>query len=119
MQSRDTIETRLLELERHLAQGDLDALGEPLDRLLAEDFREFGGSGTEYDKDETIAALRSVDGKPQPSEIRDVVFHWLGDAAVQLSYRSVRQGRVCLRSSVWRCREGRWQMCFHQATPAD
>ena len=93
--------------------------------LLAQDFVEFGSSGTVYDdRDDLIARLAADKTEIAPSPVisRDYAFRPISADAVLLTYRSTRQAgengpeRHTLRSSIWQRIDGRWQMIFHQGT---
>ena len=96
---------------------------ELLRQLLADDFREFGSSGRIYDKTQIIEALQQ-----QPEfEL------WLDQFAVKelapdlalVTYRGNCRpaGSDKLsqswQSSIWRNRNGRWEVVFHQGTPVN
>jgi hypothetical protein len=95
--------------------------------LLAEDFVEFGSSGTVYDdRDDLIARLAAekMEETSSPVISRDYAFRPISADAVLVTYRSIRragesgQERHTLRSSIWQRIDGRWQMIFHQGTLA-
>ncbi|MNR67917.1 hypothetical protein D3C85_1921600 [compost metagenome] len=46
--------------------------------------------------------------------------HPLSETAVLATYRILNEetGGATLRSSIWKLKDGRWQMFFHQGTPA-
>lgn len=93
-----------------------------LARLLADDFQEFGGSGRVFDKGQIIDALQN-----QPA-----VQLWLDEFQVKclapdvalVTYRGnckfpdSEKVSHSLRSSIWRNRNGRWEVVFHQGTPS-
>ncbi len=93
-----------------------------LSRLLADDFREFGGSGRVFDKGQIIDALRSQ--TPVELWLEDFQVLSLAPDVALVTYRgnckSPESGLVSesLRSSIWRKRDGRWQAVFHQGTPS-
>lgn len=91
-----------------------------LERLLAEEFVEFGSSGRVFDRKRIIAALLQEDAGGLPeAEIREFRCVRLGNDAALVTYTAVREGaRASLRSSVWVLRQGRWVMVFHQGTRA-
>lgn len=111
-------------LEEELFKPSVRTSPEALDRLLADSFVKFGRSGGVHDKTEVIRSL--AEGNAQTVEVpaaRDFVLRSLADDVVLLTYLSFRvangrEERHTLRSSVWRFIEGRWQMVFHQGTPA-
>lgn len=111
-------------LEEALFKPAVRASPEALDRLLADSFVEFGRSGGVPDKTEVIRSL--AEGNAETVDVpaaRDFVLRSLADDVVLLTYLSFRVANGCeerhtLRSSIWRFIEGRWQMVFHQGTPA-
>ena len=111
---------RLRELEGSLLTNAVRKDAARVGELLAEEFREFGRSGTVYTKAEILVFLRDEE------EIRvgmeDFVCERVAEDVALVTYRSERtepDGRMieALRSSLWVMREGRWQMVFHQGTP--
>ncbi|MGO4670137.1 DUF4440 domain-containing protein [Bosea sp. 2YAB26] len=111
-------------LEEELFKPSVRTSPEALDRLLADGFVEFCRSGGVHDKTEVIRSL--AEGNAQTVEVpaaRDFVLRSLADDVVLLTYLSFRvahgrEERHTLRSSIWRFIDGRWQMVFHQGTPA-
>ena len=91
--------------------------------LLADDFVEFGSSGSVYDKVSVLDAL-ATDASVAPA-VRDFEVKALGPDVVLAIFRTVRLGpsgevmRQALRSSIWRQVGGRWQLVFHQGTPVE
>jgi hypothetical protein len=105
------------EQEERLLQPDVRASEAALGALLADDFVEFGSSGTVYDKRSIIAALLREVPDGEPCTMRDFATRRLAADIVLVTYRIV-ESRT-LRSSIWRAAGGRWQMVFHQGTPSD
>lgn len=96
-----------------------------LTHLLAPDFLEFGSSGRTFTRDQIIADLLSetpeTDLRLTDFTLRHSTPHTDPEFAL-VTYRSTRTtassaARSSLRSSTWVCREGRWQLLFHQGTP--
>ena len=123
MNAEPALREHLRTLEESLAKPEIRHSPEQLARLLADDFQEFGGSGRVFDKGQIIDVLQS-----QPA-----VQIWLDEFLVKclapdvalVTYRgncrfpgsdSVSHS---LRSSIWRNRDGRWEVVFHQGTPSD
>jgi len=110
----------LLDLETQLHRQDVRADEAALRRLIAEDFYEFGVSGTVWTREAVIEALRGESFSTR--EVTDVRLTLLADDVALLTYRghrvatSQRPASDSLRSSIWRLRDGRWQMQFHQGT---
>lgn len=84
--------------------------------LLDADFREFGSSGRVWDRASILAMLSQDDAAPPL--VADVDGTALSPDIVLVTYRSDRPGRSTLRSSIWRRRDGRWSLVFHQGTVA-
>ena len=114
---RDTIrvlEEQLLDLR---VRGDRAAL----ERLLADEFVEFGASGCVFDREAVITALASESATEfAVHEFRATA---LAPDLVLATYRATARTpargteRVSLRSSLWVHRSERWQLLFHQGTP--
>ncbi|PSJ61558.1 DUF4440 domain-containing protein [Pseudaminobacter soli (ex Li et al. 2025)] len=110
-------------LEEELFRQAVRGSPEAVDKLLAEDFVEFGRSGGVHHKADVIRSLAAEDPKnSQMLMADDFELTSLAKDVVLLTYRSVRKGEDgkelhSLRSSIWKHLEGRWQMIFHQGTP--
>lgn len=75
---------------------------------LSPDFREFGTSGTVYDKASILQLVTEQGIANIPFEISN--FH------VAYETTSLIDGTISLRSSIWRYELDRWQLYFHQGT---
>jgi len=89
-----------------------------LNKILAEDFFEFGRSGRIYSREENISV------PPQQIEatlpLMNFRLHYLDAANVLVTYVSeVKYGKVerANRSSIWTKTPKGWQIRFHQGTP--
>jgi hypothetical protein len=109
------------QLEKELLQPEVRRSPDKLDRLLADDFLEFGASGKSYTKQDVLRLLPQSDGTEYQAtgfEARQI-----GSDVVLLTYRTAvrdrHTGRTTwtLRSSLWRRRDDGWQLVFHQGTP--
>ncbi|QNK02342.1 DUF4440 domain-containing protein [Dyella telluris] len=111
----------LFDLETQLHRQEVRADEEALRRLIAPDFFEFGVSGTQWTREAVIQALRGESFSPR--EVSDFRLTLLAEDVALVTYRGYRvatpqrPGADSLRSSIWRLRDGRWQMQFHQGTP--
>src|SRR5580765_3549996 len=122
MNTNPALTEHLRKLEESMAKPETRRSPEELARLLADDFREFGGSGRVFDKGQIIEALQSL----------PAVELWLDEFEVKclapdvalVTYRGncrfSGSDKVShsLRSSIWRNRHGRWEVVFHQGTPS-
>jgi hypothetical protein len=107
------LEDEIRELEEQLVTPAVRASADALDRLISDQFVEFGSSGRVYTKPDVIALMLA-----QPSVTSSLTdFRVLAvstDVALAV-YRTERS----LRSSLWR-REGQvWRIVFHQGTKVE
>ena len=119
MTQEQTLHAHLQELEKRLSQPEVRRSAHDLRELLAEDFREFGSSGRVFNRQQIIEALQNE----QPWELSLDQFQAVSLADVVLvTYRGTHkrlgsaEASHSLRSSIWRRRDGRWQVVFHQGT---
>ena len=111
------LDAHLFALEQALQSCATRSDAGRLGQLLADDFVEFGASGTVWgSKTEVIAGLQDeVFCERRMSEFAVKI---LSAKVVLVTYRGHRQGvGDSLRSSVWREEQGQWRMVFHQGTP--
>lgn len=113
-------ENEVRSLEECLLRADVRESSERLGELLARDFVEFGSSGRIFNREEAIAAVQA--GPSEQLQLADFKAKILAPGLVLATYTSTRvsstgQQVSALRSSLWRFREGRWQVIFHQGTP--
>ncbi|RAO75268.1 DUF4440 domain-containing protein [Dyella jiangningensis] len=110
----------LIDLETQLHRQEVRADADALRALIADDFFEFGVSGTVWTRESVIDALR--DEAFSPREAMDFRLTLLAEDVALLTYRAhrgatpLRPAADSLRSSIWRLRDGRWRMMFHQGT---
>jgi hypothetical protein len=113
---------RIIErLECDLLEPQVRRSPERLNELLDDEFVEFGASGKRYTKQEIVHRLPdSVIVKYSVRDLRilqvrsDVM---LATYLVEKETPGINTKAISLRSSLWRNRNGRWQMVFHQGTP--
>ena len=92
-----------------------------IDKLLHDDFVEFGRSGKAYDKSQILKELQDFKGTLEISS-SDFEFKLIDEAVVLVTYKSAHlnssneETRHSLRSSIWQKTEQGWQMRFHQGT---
>ncbi|MGY8625498.1 nuclear transport factor 2 family protein [Chromobacterium violaceum] len=119
MEATTSLYQQLIEHEAALLTADTRRDMAALDRLIADDFLEFGASGTAFGKDEVLKSLPTEDSPV--IQAQDFQARQLGEDVVQITFKSVRDPassapRYTLRSSIWRRRDNAWQMVFHQGT---
>lgn len=110
--------THLRQLEEELLCPGVRRDPQRLKYLLAEDFREFGSSGSAFERAAILADLAAE--APAQLSLTDFTCQQLAAGVALVTYRSQRTDasgtRQALRSSVWIFRDGRWQILFHQGT---
>jgi glyoxylase I family protein len=117
--SSPDLAAHLFRLEQQLLEPSLRRDAAALTSLLAEGFREFGGSGRIYTRQQIIDALAAE--SPHTITLSDPLCQQLAEDLALLTYRSTRTIALAaashaLRSSLWIYRDHRWQMLFHQGT---
>lgn len=109
-----------MELHQPKCRSDRDRLNE----LLHDSFIEFGKSGRIFTKHTVIQEL-SEEGDGLNVLSQDYLLQLTKDGTALVTYKSAlikNDGTVhgfANRSSYWVFEDDRWQMCFHQGTPAD
>jgi hypothetical protein len=106
----------VISLEKLLLKPNARKDLKTLEKLIAEDFVEFGSSGKIYNKSDVIASLLC---EPITSfQATDFNLKPLNAECVLLTYRLIEMNKkTSLRSSVWLFRKPHgWQMVFHQGT---
>lgn len=111
-------------LEQKLHRPEVRRSSDAVRALLADEFIEFGSSGTVYDKVSIVEALagESTAEMALVLDVHDFAVHSISPGAVLVTYRSTRRHndgaveRTTLRSSIWKLIDGRWQTLFHQGT---
>lgn len=110
---------QIRQLEERLLRGDTRRSSTEVERLLADDFVEFGSSGKVYDRASIVQAL-GAELDIQVS-MRDFSVILLAPGVALATYkcdlRREGKARYSLRSTVWLLRDGEWKVRFHQGTP--
>ncbi|HTQ03832.1 MAG TPA: DUF4440 domain-containing protein [Polyangiaceae bacterium] len=97
--------------ERQLLTATVRASAEALERLVSDEFVEFGSSGRVYGKAEVIAQMLAM---PNVSvTITDFAVLALSPDVALATYKTPGS----LRSSIWRREGAGWRIVFHQGTP--
>ena len=120
MKSPRSLPEHIRELEERLLRPDVRRSSQALDKLLGDEFIEFASDGTAYDKARVIDALQAE--SPYQRSITEFRLVALAEGVMHATYRISKLGdtsqepAVSLRSSIWKERDGRWQLIFHQGT---
>jgi hypothetical protein len=92
MEDQRSVADTIRELEEYLLRSDLWNSGPTIDRLLADEFVEFGSSGRVFDKQQIIDALQE-DGGPCQRSLRDFSARLLAPAHHVLAGAYIRDGK--------------------------
>jgi hypothetical protein len=115
----------LCELEKKLHRAEIRASADEVAGLLADEFFEFGASGTVWTRQQVIEGLPRDQKTQSEGELggSDFSVHWLAEGVALVTYRGTRRipsetkEHHYLRSSIWKLINGQWRMAFHQGTP--
>lgn len=104
------LQDEILKLEEQLVTPAVRASADALNRLVSDEFIEFGSSGQVYTKPDVIRQMLAAPNITV--SIADFRVLAVSPDVALATYRTERS----LRSSVWR-REGQcWRILFHQGT---
>lgn len=115
--------TQIKSLEERLLRPDVRTSLDELTQLLADEFVEFCSSGRIANKQQVLEGLPRQ--SPRHFSVSDFKTQVLTPDVVLATYRVTCRidatdiATKSLRSSIWKLRDGRWQMVFHQGTPAE
>lgn len=118
----ELLEQHILQLENNLLKPEIRQSAEKLSELLWDGFTEFCSSGYiyRYNKGETVdegTNLQQINW-----EIKDFAINELSDDCLLATYKVIKHSELnenrkySLRSSIWKCFDGKWKMVFHQGT---
>ncbi|KIL48268.1 DUF4440 domain-containing protein [Jeotgalibacillus soli] len=116
MQNLTLLKEHILQLEERLLKPEIRTSLEELDKLLAEDFCEYGSSGNVWNRQDYFGEGGAGVVKMTLSHFE---MHTLAEDTVFTTYRIYNETKDqhTLRSSIWKNNNGQWQMVFHQGTP--
>ena len=86
-----------------------------LNKLIADDFLEFGSSGKVYNKQDCI----KPDDTPRKFVLSDFKIKELSKDVTLATYKTTEDGIASLRSSIWKRCGDEWKMIFHQGTKCE
>ena len=118
----ESLEKHILQLENDLLKPEIRESVEKTGELLSDGFIEFCSSGYEYhyQKGDSIDEPNNL--KQINYEIIDFSIDQLSDDCIVATYKLIKDSNLnenknySLRSSIWKCFDGKWKMLFHQGT---
>jgi len=122
MKLSDNDTAYFFQLETSLHKRQIRNCADATSALLANDFVEFGSSGKVWDKSSIIASMQT-ETMDEPITVEDFEARELASDVVLHIHKQPQQESCrrplpvsSLRSSIWKRRNGKWQMIFHQGT---
>lgn len=118
----ELIKKHILQLENDMLKPEIRQSVEKTDELLSEEFIEFCSSGYEYHYKKGESIDEATCSKQINWEIKNFSITKLSDDCILATYKIVKHSEVnenkkySLRSSIWKCFDGKWKMLFHQGT---
>ncbi len=111
------LKAQLKELEQSHISLDVRQDPKKLAVILADDFFEIGSSGNTCNKKDCLESGVIV----TKMSLHDYQITPLADDAVLATYylEDKTRNQNTLRSSIWKHRNGRWQLYFHQGTKTE
>jgi hypothetical protein len=105
------LEAEIRKCEEQLGSPAVRASADALDRLVSDQFVEFGSSGKEYTKRDVIDQMLA---RPHVTiSLLDFRVVAVSPGVALATYRTAGS----LRSSIWRREGEQWRILFHQGTP--
>lgn len=118
----ESLEKNILILENDLLKVEIRKSAEKISKLLADGFTEFCSSGYIYNYNKLERFNESDDLEELNWDIKDFEINELSDECILATYKLIKNNeldekkRYSLRSSIWKCFNGKWKMIFHQGT---
>lgn len=104
----------IYQLEQSLLDPKIRKSATELDKLISDDFIEFGSSGKVYSKQDIVDHLPEEDDRK--FEVSNFSVKDIAEDVVLATYIVAVDGASSLRASLWSKKSGKWQMTFHQGT---
>jgi hypothetical protein len=118
----ESIEKHILKLENDLLKSEIRKSSQKINEILANDFIEFSSSGNEYHYKNGDVFQEKKDNNTLHWEIVDFKIEELSNDCILAMYKVIKHSELnenkkySLRSSIWKCYDGKWKMFFHQGT---
>lgn len=110
------LQDHLHSFEERLLHPDRERDRRALIPLFSDEFKEFCISGRIFNRQQVIDSL--LRSEPRPATISNYYVESLAENVALATYSAKTALVVSHRSSIWILRDNRWQLYFHQATPA-
>lgn len=118
----ESLKRHILQLENELLKPEIRQSVEKTSEFLSDGFTEFCSSGYIYHYNTGQAIDEGTNMQAIDWEIKDFEINSLSDDCLLATYRLIKHSELnenrkySLRSSIWKCFNGKWKMTFHQGT---
>ncbi len=117
----NNVKNHIFNLENELIKSKVRKSSEKVSDLLDDNFFEFCSSGKEYrfNKNDTLLGFEEEE---LCFEIIDFRIEWISDNCLLALYKAIKHNETDVkkkytnRSSIWKCKQGKWKLYFHQGT---
>ena len=117
-QTKEPLFELIVTREKLLIQAGAEMNPAPFQELLADNFFEFGSSGTTWTKSNVLASLSTT--QRAPTRASGFKLECISPSLVLLNYYTVTnphgEDHTVLRSSIWIKQQSGWKMVFHQGS---
>jgi hypothetical protein len=116
------IEKHIFELENELLKTETRQSAEKISELLSDDFIEFCSSGNIYKYNKGDVFDKNINLPEVKWELKQFTTKQLSNECIMATYKIIKHielnesMKYSLRSSIWKCIDGKWKMIFHQGT---
>lgn len=104
----------IYELELALLQPAIRQSPQEMDKLIADEFIEFGRSGKIYNKKDVIQSCSTEETRN--FMVEDFKISELSENVILATYKTIENNVASLRSSIWKLFDHQWKIVFHQGT---
>lgn len=118
----ESLEKEILRLENDLLSSEIRKSSEKINEILDDEFVEYTSSGKEYHYKKGDVFQGKEDDSELDWEITNFKIKELSEECILATYKVVKNNEIdeskkySLRSSIWKCFDGKWKMIFHQGT---
>lgn len=110
----EDINCKINSLEQSLLKPEIRKSRDILNKLLSDDFLEFGSSGVVYNKHDMLELLPLEPLREM--KIEDFQIQNLAKDIVLATYKTIENKLITLRTSIWKKEGDDWRLFFHQGT---
>lgn len=116
------VKDNILKLESDMLKSEVRKSAQMIGDIISEGFIEFCSNGNEYHYKNGDIFQEDDDNKELFWEIVDFKIEELSEDCILAMYKVIKHDepdenkKYSLRSTIWKCIDGKWKMFFHQGT---